>query len=187
MNNLPPGYLTESDELVLNVMALDCKLSIDLGTCNGRSAAILAHHSERVVTIDLFEDCEKIVNEGSRDHYKKLFEQSPHFYSEVEADLARFTNIEIIKAPTAKTALLFEDKSVDLVFFDADHSYNGVLQDYTAWFPKVKKGGEFLFHDATHDGWDVRAFCDQVMRNDKEFEEINVEITGSVIRIFKKL
>jgi len=187
MNNLPPGYLTESDEMVLNVMALDCKLSIDLGTCNGRSAAILAHHSERVVTIDLFEDCEKIVNEGSRDHYKKLFEQSPHFYSEVEADLARFTNIEIIKAPTAKTALLFEDKSVDLVFFDADHSFTGVRSDYVAWLPKVKQGGKFLFHDATNDNWDVRTFCDQVMLSDNAVYEINVEITNSVIRVFKKM
>jgi len=187
MNNLPPGYLTESDEMVLNVMALDCKLSIDLGTCNGRSAAVLSHHSERVVTIDLFEDCEKIVNVGSRDHYKKLFERSPHFYSDVKADLARFTNVEVMKGLTHTHALLFEDKIVDLVFFDADHSYNGVLRDYIAWFPKVKHGGKFLFHDATNDNWDVRTFCDQVMLPDNAVYEINVEITNSVIRVFKKV
>ena len=189
---LPFGYLTEADEMVLNVMALDCKLSVDLGTCGGRSAAILSHHSERVITIDLFEKFEGIINEGSRDHYRKLYLDNPHSYARVRERLTSFTNVEVIQGMThtAPEYLCIPDASVDLVFFDADHSYSGVKRDFEAWFLKVKQGGKFLFHDATNDNWDVKYFCNSLLGNngcDPIVEEINVEVTGSVIRVFKKM
>ena len=40
-----------------------------------------------------------------------------------------------------------EDESLDFVFIDADHSYNGVMRDVEAWAPKVRKGGMIIGHD----------------------------------------
>jgi len=37
--------------------------------------------------------------------------------------------------------------SLDLVFLDADHSYEGVRADIAAWLPKVRKGGWIGGHD----------------------------------------
>ena len=39
------------------------------------------------------------------------------------------------------------DSSLDLVFIDADHSYEGVKADLAAWAPKVKPGGWIGGHD----------------------------------------
>lgn len=76
-------------------------------------------------------------------------------------------------AHTADTAAYAEEwiKSdrgeVDIVFVDADHSYEGCLADIKAWMPIVRKGGIICGHDyssafngvkrAVHDvfGWDV--------------------------------
>jgi hypothetical protein len=45
-------------------------------------------------------------------------------------------------------APLIPDGSVDLIFVDADHSYDGCLADCRAWWPKVKPGGGWLgWHD----------------------------------------
>ena len=43
----------------------------------------------------------------------------------------------------------FEDESVNIIFLDADHTYEGVLKDLQAWYPKLKKGGIFSGHDYT--------------------------------------
>ena len=40
-----------------------------------------------------------------------------------------------------------EDNSLDFIFIDADHSYEGVKRDIEDWSPKVKKGGLIIGHD----------------------------------------
>jgi glycosyltransferase involved in cell wall biosynthesis len=42
---------------------------------------------------------------------------------------------------------LFSDGSLDFVYIDANHSYNGVKEDLNDWYPKVKKGGLVMGHD----------------------------------------
>ena len=44
-------------------------------------------------------------------------------------------------------AVYYEDASLDFVFLDGDHSYDGLKKDIIAWLPKVKKGGIICGHD----------------------------------------
>ncbi len=44
----------------------------------------------------------------------------------------------------------FDDKSIDLVYVDGDHTYEGVAKDLAAWYPKVRKGGIICGDDI---GW----------------------------------
>lgn len=43
--------------------------------------------------------------------------------------------------PSVEAAALFPDASCDVVWLDADHSYESVKADIAAWWPKVKIGG----------------------------------------------
>jgi predicted O-methyltransferase YrrM len=49
--------------------------------------------------------------------------------------------VEVIRSDTAAAAERFADGSVDFLYVDASHSYEGVLRDLIAWFPKVSDGG----------------------------------------------
>jgi hypothetical protein len=55
----------------------------------------------------------------------------------------------------------FKDNSCYFVFIDAGHSYESVLKDLNAWYPKVKSGGIFAGHDLIGEGVQkaLREFC----------------------------
>jgi len=64
----------------------------------------------------------------------------------------------------------FEPGSLDWVYIDADHTYQGCFQDLIRWSAKVKRGGFIMGHDYVDNaysramGFDVpsavRRFCD---------------------------
>lgn len=55
--------------------------------------------------------------------------------------------VNIIQKNSVEAAREFNDKSLDFVYIDADHSYKAVDQDIKAWLPKVKDGGIIAGHD----------------------------------------
>lgn len=54
---------------------------------------------------------------------------------------------KVIRKTSADAASEFDDESLDFVFIDADHSYEGCKQDIKLWYPKVKHGGLLSGHD----------------------------------------
>lgn len=55
--------------------------------------------------------------------------------------------VDIIRSDSVAAADGIEDGSLDFVFIDADHSYEGCSKDIKAWAPKVRQGGMVAGHD----------------------------------------
>ncbi len=53
----------------------------------------------------------------------------------------------MIRALSHQAVDLFQDGSLDFIYIDGDHSYEGAKRDIKLWFPKVKKGGLVAGHD----------------------------------------
>jgi len=58
-------------------------------------------------------------------------------------------NVVVIKDTTSNFLNSLEDDSLDVVYIDADHSYEGVKSDLLLSYNKVKKGGLICGHDYT--------------------------------------
>jgi len=72
--------------------------------------------------------------------YRSVFEKAEKFGSR-----ARILRMESFDA-----AQQFEDGSLDMVFIDANHSYESVQADVAVWTLKVKPGGIIGGHDYNH-------------------------------------
>jgi len=120
-------------------------LYADLGTFQGRSAILVAdglrtnNLDGKVITVDLFNE------KGMTDRTVQGSE---------EAARANITEkglddrIEVVVGYTALTADLFKNEEFNFVFIDADHTYQGCMDDFLAWSPLVRRGGLIAFHDA---------------------------------------
>jgi hypothetical protein len=51
--------------------------------------------------------------------------------------------IQTIESLSWEAAINFQDESVDFCYLDAGHTYDCVIQDLVAWFPKIKTGSYF--------------------------------------------
>ena len=69
-------------------------------------------------------------------------------YEDVKLLLSQYGNrSEIVRDISANAALSFANDSLDFVYLDARHHYEGVKEDVESWFPKVKSKGIFCGHD----------------------------------------
>jgi predicted O-methyltransferase YrrM len=57
--------------------------------------------------------------------------------------------IEFVYEDSSTFANSIEDESLDFIFIDGDHSYEGFTKDLSSYFPKVKKGGIVSGDDIT--------------------------------------
>lgn len=55
--------------------------------------------------------------------------------------------INPIKGDSRELHENYDDNSIDFIFIDGDHEYDGVMSDIKNWFPKLKKNGIIAGHD----------------------------------------
>jgi hypothetical protein len=136
----------------------------ELGVRGGRFAShLLAAHKElHLFAIDLW---------GDRIDQSEFQMRTASYADRVTA----------MQMSTAAAAPKIEDESLDFIFVDANHEYEGVTADIAAWTPKVVKGGWITGHD----------YCDKfpgVMRAVHEhFEVDRIEVGPDTVWAVRKL
>lgn len=85
----------------------------------------------------------------SGDFHAALSQERQDRYFESTCRAVQFAGdkAKIIRKPSVEAAAEIEDRSLDFVFIDADHSYEGCKADISAWASKVKPGGLLCGHD----------------------------------------
>lgn len=151
---LPDGWFTDVDINTYRGMyesLPDHAAVIELGTWKGRSlcsvADIIQRKGIRVTAIDTFEGTDStpeesatLVVEAKKVSIQNIFEENLRAFG-----IRGY--VTVIKGSSADTHTMFVDKTFDLLFLDADHSYDAVFNDIRNWYWKVKPHGIFAGHD----------------------------------------
>lgn len=77
-------------------------------------------------------------------------EERTHIFEQAKNRLAKYgERVIMVKQPSSEVFHMFEDGSLDFVFVDGIHTYEGVITDCRNYYSKVKEGGIFSGHDYT--------------------------------------
>jgi len=114
---------------------------LEIGSYVGDSTQIFANYFKKVIAIDPWENG---YDENDQSSYKY-----PMAIIEAQFDGMRtnFQHIEKIKDKAENVVSKFADNSIDIVYVDGLHSYDGVINDIKDWYCKVKNGGWLAGHD----------------------------------------
>lgn len=119
---------------------------VEIGSWQGRSACCMAVeiiNSNKDIKFDCIDTWK-----GSQEHKadpRVVFDQLYSIFLLNTKPVSHILNP--IRMRSCDASKLYEDDSIDFIFVDGDHSYEGVLSDLENWFPKLKLGGTIVGHD----------------------------------------
>ena len=127
----------------------DCQRICEIGISNGTNFNLMIEHKPRhAVAIDSWVDDGVISRNDSGLSQKELDKQ----YLDFKKSMANKPFVNIFREYSVIAAKHIPDEYFDLVYIDADHSYDGCLSDLQSWFPKIKKN-RFLLGDDFRAGY----------------------------------
>ena len=128
----------------------DGSVFVELGCFVGASTCYLAQkiqEQKKDIVIYAVDRWRNMVAPG-RDYSKPTVPGSnfPEFWQNIwDCGIEQY--IKPVNLDSSYTARVFEDKSVDFLYIDADHSYKKFKEDVLCWLPKMKDESWIGGHD----------------------------------------
>jgi hypothetical protein len=151
---LVPGIMGRTQELCKRIPNLPGIHGVEVGVCAGMNLRQLAQQKPNIhlTGIDPWTPTPRGANYRTTKDYQAFYgpRQMDNLHKRAQ-DNTRFARnrIDLLRLPSMEALPTFEDRSLDFVFIDGNHSLEGITQDLQ-WFRKVKPGGWFCGHDYNH-------------------------------------
>ena len=118
----------------------------EIGVEKGNYASVLLGFLEptKFYLIDCWEHQDPLIYADGKNLKSETQET---IYQHVQARFAQNPRMEILRQYSQQAAQQFPAEFFDLIYIDANHSYEAVKRDIASWWPKLKKGGVLAGHD----------------------------------------
>ena len=160
-----PGWMRSRELAWLYLAAQEMDSIVEIGSWMGRSTdALLSGCKGTVWAVDHFKGNK---NEGDCFHRESTkWDISKIFLGNV----GHYKNLKLLKMDSLEAAKRFEEKSIDMVFIDGEHTYEEVMADIKAWLPKTKK--LICGHDYDNSDKGVKRAVDEIFSDASIFDLI---------------
>ena len=114
---------------------------VEIGSYSGEGTVVLADHFKEVLAVDPWEN--------GYDPDDVASHQCPmeDVFNAFKERITPLGNVLYIRGKSIDALQSFKNGSLDLVYIDGDHRYEGALADINGWLPKLRKGGCMTGHD----------------------------------------
>ena len=142
-------------------VAKDNSLFVEIGAWKGKSAVYMAEEILRSNKKIEFYTIDSFIGEGGGYDQDQDTINNTIFetYKKNIAPVSKF--IQTIKQNSKDAYVEFDDNSIDFLFIDGDHNYEGIKSDLNLWYPKIKKGGIIAGHDYNEPSCGVKQAVDE--------------------------
>jgi hypothetical protein len=127
---------------------------LEVGSFLGRSTRALAENTKgKVVAVDTWNISD--IPKGSRNEAIESLDNKPvdYIYDQFRTNMLGLDNVHVIRMKSTDAAKTIpDDLKFDMIFIDADHTYEGCKADIETWKPKLKDGGMICGHDYSWEG-----------------------------------
>lgn len=162
---------------------LDLKVGIEIGVDEGIFSEFILQNSNIKIlhSIDAWSaETSKTLSLYAARSARHMAESGQNYCHVEELARERLSKFgarsNVIKSISWDASNLFENDSVDFIYFDGSHTTEGFGKDMQCWVPKVKKGGLLSGHDYCHKhryGYGVIEVVDDFMQK----HELKLNIT----------
>ena len=136
--------------------------------CGYMSHALLKREDLFLIMVDAWEGGGASYADPANDYHARLTQKQQDERKSVAAQNTKYAAARraIFHARSVLAATQIPPASLDFVFIDADHSYEGCRADIEAWWPTVVPGGLFGGHDYGSGAFPgvTRAVCEFIAR-----------------------
>lgn len=158
------------------VRSLDDPQVAEIGRFHGGTCFLLAAAGGRVLSVD---------NDPKLAPYDRKLANVLR-----RCGLAERVDLRCADSRTFETA----HESLDVVFLDGDHSYDGARADVERWWPAVRVGGHLVMHDGKWPSpsrpwaspWNIGGSCQVAMELRTRGDVIDVAAPGTLVHVVKR-
>ena len=113
----------------------------EIGSYAGDSGSVFAQYAKYIYCIDPWKN-----DYDEKDKSSSLFPMELVFRHFV-LKMKRFVNYTHLRITSEEASKNIRDEALDMVYIDANHTYESVIKDLNLWGPKVRAGGIVSGHD----------------------------------------
>ena len=144
-DNYPGGvsYVSGLIEMIEKYFEKEFKIC-EIGSYRGVSSEVFAIFCETVFCVDIWDG-----NRNDLSQYNMPYIDKHPLSPEENFDIMNkeYSNIIKLKSYSVDACQNFPDETLDVIYIDGDHSFDGFIQDIKNWAPKVKSNGYISGHD----------------------------------------
>jgi len=121
-----------------------CERICEVGVRQGENfLKMIKHNPEDAVAVDLWRK-DGLMSHNDKDYSQEQLDEQ---YKKFKGMVKGLKNVTIHRDYSKRVSGLYPYDYFDLIYLDADHTYEGVTEDIEAWYPKVRIGGFLLGDD----------------------------------------
>lgn len=142
------GWMTKDELLWLAGQASVRHDIIEIGSWRGRSTRALADNTPgKVTAVDGFVGSPFDTPNGMWPDMAAQIAHPDFIYGEFIKNTGHLPNVRTLRMLSLEGAARLQHERFDMIFIDAGHDYEHVVQDILAWRPLLAPGGLFSGHD----------------------------------------